>query len=105
MENMKTFKMKFQSANLLEAEVGTNTPQGGDAGHGGKTIFTIRNPHLNTSMEVEVQDDKNKKTLIETPKEVTIRLFGDTEANTFIEALKFALYILKTQNSGRAAIE
>jgi hypothetical protein len=40
--SVKTFRKEISSANILSVETGTNTPCGGDAGHGGITIFKLK---------------------------------------------------------------
>ena len=88
---IKTYKKTFSSANILSIEVGTNTPCGGDAGHGGVTVFKLRNEG-GTAWELRCNGIKK-----EDPEEITIELYGDTEADTFIQALEYALSILKSQ--------
>lgn len=101
-EKVKTFKKEIWEANVLSVEVGTNTPMGGDAGHGGITIFTLTNKAA-TSWLIDVFAGRRKEEgnaiTIENPDQISIKLFGDTEAKTFMEALKFALHILKVQRS------
>ena len=98
-----TLRKQFLSCNILECEVGTNTPQGGDAGHGGRTIFTLRDLG-STGWELEVKDRNGKEFEIE-PEEITIKLFGDTEAYTFIDALKFAYKTLAFQQESEVIKE
>lgn len=81
---VKTAK-RIQNANVISAQVGTNTPMRGDAGHEGHTIFELKNL-ASTSWQITI-DNKNP---IE-PNRIKLELFGDTEANTFIEAIDFAL--------------
>jgi len=89
----KTYTREFSSANILSIEVGTNTPCGGDAGHGGVTILKLRD-ETNTCWNLKCDDHETDQ-----PKEITIELRGDTEAETFIKALEFAVSVLKAQRS------
>lgn len=68
----------FTSANVIKVAVGTNTPRGGDTGHGGITVFEFRDLS-GTDWEIRPQDDG-----------FVIILRGDTEAETFASALRFA---------------
>jgi hypothetical protein len=96
MSEVKTFKKKFSSANILEVEVGTNTPHGGDAGHGGVTVFKLTD-HAATAWEIKVVDKNGKTTKIEQPQQIELSFFGDTEADTFTDSLKYAIHILSVQ--------
>jgi len=82
---------EFWSCNAFEVIVGTNTPCGGDAGHGGKTLFRLRNL-VGTCWDISV-DGKE----VAEPDELTIVLAGDTEAQTFADSLVFAGRTLKKQ--------
>lgn len=81
----------FESLNCITVYAGTNCPAGGDSGYGGRTILGITNDAatdlrvgLNGTSPVEVNS-------------VEIVLGGDTECETFIQALEHALQVLKTQ--------
>jgi len=89
-KGVKTSKKTFTSANILTVEVGTNTPMGGDAGHGGKTIFRIVNEGA-TAWTLKLKDQYGNDHEVEDVNEVTIELYGDTEADTFVNALLFAV--------------
>jgi hypothetical protein len=82
---------EFWSCNAFEVIVGTNTPCGGDAGHGGRTLFRLRNL-VGTCWDISV-DGKE----VTEPDELTIVLAGDTEAETFADSLIFAGRTLKKQ--------
>jgi len=75
---MREDSKEFTSCNILLAKVATNCPKGGDAGHGGKTIFELEN-QAGTTWEIE-----------KTEEGLRIKLFGDTEAETFADALAWA---------------
>ena len=39
---MELVEYTATSANILTVRVGTNCPQGGDSGHGGKTVLSLQ---------------------------------------------------------------
>jgi hypothetical protein len=84
-------KKEFCSANIIEMETGTNCPCGGDSGNGGWTVFRLKD-HRGTDLEVAVNGNPPKKV-----NSVEIILCGDSECETFIDALQFALKALKYQ--------
>lgn len=75
------------SANLLRVRVKTNCPQGGDAGHGGRTTLELKDEG-GTAMWVNGQEADR----------VSIMLGGDSEYHTLIECLEFAVRSLKEQH-------
>ena len=79
----------FTNANLLSVEVGTNCPQGGDSGHGGRTILRLRDDG-GTAWSARVDEST-----FESPREIEIVLGGDCEAYTFLQALEFAVKSLR----------
>jgi len=83
----------FTSCNIFEVKVGTNCPMGGDAGHGGKTLFKVINA-AGTSWVIAMKKGEERY-IISDPEELTIALFGDTEAETFSQALEFVGRYLK----------
>ena len=80
---------EFLGANILAVSVETNTPKGGDGGHGGLTIVSFKDL-AGTGWDLFVDDKK-----IEQPHEITIHLYGDSEAQTIADALIFAGETLK----------
>src|SRR5690606_33809485 len=94
--DVKTVSKEFVSFNILEATVGTNTPKGGDGGHGGRTVFRLKD-HASTAWQLNVLHDFGEKTVIEQPSSIEIVLSGDAEAETFIDALEFAAQELRKQ--------
>ena len=76
------------NANIIRVAVGTNGFKGGDTGHGSRTVFEIEDL-ASTDMQVDVEKDGAL---------VRLRFGGDTELETFIEALEFALETLKEQS-------
>jgi hypothetical protein len=82
---------RFVSANLIEATVGTNCPQGGDSGHGGLTVLVLRDA-AGTDIECRLlPNDRDGNGGVE------ITLGGDTECETFADALIWAGEVLKAQ--------
>lgn len=88
-KQLKPEKKLCCDVNCLVVEVGTNTPKGGDAGHGGRTLFELTDKSM-TAWEVTVDGKR-----IRQPNTIKIELFGDSEALSFIEALEFAYHTLK----------
>ena len=85
---IETQKKEITSCNILGVEVGTNDCQGGDAGHGIRTFFKL-NDLCGTVWEIKhLIDDDNCEG-------VQIELQGDSELGTFVDALKFAVEVLK----------
>jgi hypothetical protein len=87
MEEVKMSKKEIQSANCLAVEVGTNTPKGGDSGI---TILQLED-NGGTTWTLKCKDVNGKETKIENPKQITIELYGGSEAVTFLECLEFAV--------------
>jgi hypothetical protein len=87
-----TWKAELLNANILEVEVGTTGYCGGDTGHGGRVYFSIRDLG-STDINVKVISNSYRDT-----EGVVIELGGDTELSTFIEALEFAVKVLKEQS-------
>lgn len=84
-------KKEFVSANILSVAVGSNCPQGGDTGHGGRTYLAIEN-EASTDMRVIVDGQE-----FEHADKIELIFGGDTEHATFIDALEFALAHLKKE--------
>jgi len=97
-------RLKIPSANILEIEVGTNGRQGGDSGHGGRTYLRLTNEGA-TAWKVIVTDETGRGQHTEGPRDIEIILGGDTELDTFIEGLKFAVDTLEQLRSGQQAEE
>jgi hypothetical protein len=76
---------EITGANMLRVKVGTTGYKGGDGGHGGVTYFELRDEG-NTAIEAAVEKEGTA---------VKIILRGDSELDTFIEALEFAASTLK----------
>lgn len=104
---------KINGANIIKVRVGTNGIQGGDSGHGSRTHFSIEN-HSGTCMAVSCQSNPgsdgrvtigdmvvsglNGMSVAEVEAEYfEVEFAGDSELDTFIEALEFAVATLKEQ--------
>jgi hypothetical protein len=88
-----TWVAELVNANIIEIEVGTTGYCGGDTGHGGRTYLRIKDL---ASTDICANVIKNK---FGDTEEVSIELGGDTELYTIIEALEFALKVLKEKSS------
>lgn len=86
----------FQNANILSITVGTNCPNGGDSGHGGRTLFRLTND-ASTDMSARVNGGQ-----LQSVESVEIVLGGDTECETFIQALEYATSVLRAQTQAKA---
>lgn len=84
-KTITTFQQEIVHANILEVEVGTNGPHGGDTGNGGRSYFRLTDLG-GTDMTVSTNERGDS---------VEIELGGDAELYTFIQALEFAVKILK----------
>jgi len=82
---------EFPAANVLQVEAGTNCPQGGDSGHGGRTLFRLTDQG---GTDIRVKVDGNPIKIYDS---IEIVLGGDCEHFTFVEALEFALKTYKVQ--------
>lgn len=85
--SLETHTKDFVSANILQIEVGTTGHCGGDSGHGARTYFRLTDLS-STDIDISVSDDR---------KSVEIVLGGDTEIDTFLGSLKYAVEVLQTQ--------
>ena len=87
-EEMTVFATTFYGAAALEVAAGTNCPQGGDGGHGGRTLVEFRDLG-STDIKASPPDDGNAG--------VRIELGGDSECEVMSQALAFAAAILRHQ--------
>ena len=90
---VRMFSHSVDCLNWLTVDVGTNCPQGGDWGHGGRTVLRIINEHQ-TNIQVGVDRGPLKPV-----DQIEIVLGGDSEASTFLEGLEFAVRVLRDQLS------
>ena len=87
---------EFLICNALKISIGTNTPKGGNISHGGITLFTLVN-EFGTDWNTEVTKRNGVIRSIEDPTEIAIILYGDSEAETFLKCLKYAVEVLEKQ--------
>ena len=85
----KTKKREFISCNSFLAEAGTTGYKGGDSGHGARTFFSIKDTCCSDIYTNIVE--------AECGTGFEVRINGDTELDTVIEALKFIVQVLEEQ--------
>ena len=90
-QGVKLERKQIVSACIMRVEVGTNTPRGGDAGHGGRTILDIV-MESDASLDVTVGDQTFHDTW-----RATLVFGGDAEAICIAQALRFAADVLDRQ--------
>ncbi len=96
MPQVDVYQREITSANILCVEVGTNCPRGGDSGHGGRTVLRLFD-YAGTAMAASINDSAQLEA-----KKIEIVCGGDCEHQTLIEALEFALRVLRGQTQGLA---
>ena len=101
MAKINVYDHKIETTNIMVVEAGTNCPQGGDKGHGGRTLIRFQDLS-NTAISGRINDSA----LVPAQK-IEIILGGDAENETMIEALEFAAKVLrgKTQRLSVARVE
>ena len=85
---------QFEEACIIKVKAGTTCPAGGDSGHGGRTVFGLENEG-STDLQVRINGGPISKV-----ESVEIVLGGDAEASVLVDALEFALQVLKSQQKG-----
>lgn len=80
-----TKQIEITNANILSVTVGSTGYMGGDTGHGGRTYFAIKD-EASTDLRLRVNNGHWQEV-----ESIEIALGGDTELETFTEALKFGL--------------
>lgn len=83
-----TVELEVTNANIMALEVGTTGFKGGDAGHGGRTFIAFKDLG-GTSMNANVKQDRFGC------EEIEIEFGGDSELQTLIDSLEFAVKVLK----------
>jgi len=91
---------EFQCCNILEATADTNVPQGGDAGHGGETVLRLTDV-AGTAWGIYADG----KQVADEPKEAILAFYGDSEGETFADALIWAGQTLKAKIAENVARE
>ena len=82
-EELNARAKSIVSANIIKVTVGTTGYCGGDTGHGGKTFFSIVDQG-GTDWDIKINENGFE-----------FILGGDTELETFLEALKFSVKTLE----------
>ena len=93
---IETYYKLIGGINQLGVETGTNAPKGGDSGAGGRTFIQI-SEQGGTAWDISVVDEHGEEHTFSSPGAVSITLGGDSELETSIRALEFALAALKKQ--------
>lgn len=92
---VETQQIEIPGFNIIEVEVGTTGDCGGDTGHGGRTYLRIEDLS-STDIETNILLDKSGYEV-----GFEVKLGGDSELCTLIQALEFALEVLKEQSEKR----
>jgi hypothetical protein len=87
----------FGSVNILTVTVGTNCPAQGDGAQEGRTLLRLRNDEA-TNISVRVNGGRLQGQV----ESIEIVLGGDAECETFIQALEFALKVLRAQTEAKS---
>lgn len=96
--NIETYKFTVTGANVISIQVGTTGEQGGDTGHGGRTYLKIEDDASSDMMARTVVKDEYEESDGFIPiSSLELRLGGNSELYTLIEALEFAVKVLKSQ--------
>lgn len=93
---IRTYRKEFQGANCLVANVGSNCPQGGDSGHGGRTVMSFEDMG-GSVLDVTVLDENGNEQKVVQASKVTLVFGGDSEHETAIRALEFMLGVLRKE--------
>ncbi len=93
-KSVQTLRKCLWDACGFEVEVGTNTPRGGDTGHGGVTVLVLRDLG-GTDWKAKVSGEGS---VAGSPKELRIEFYGDAEAGNLVKALQFAIRVLELQS-------
>lgn len=101
---IKTYGQEITSCNIIGVEVGTTGLMGGDTGHGGRTYFKI-DDHASTDMRCHVKgysvkEGKYLDVEINDTSLVELIFGGDTELDTFCEALRIGYEVLNRESLG-----
>lgn len=94
---MKQASKEIMNFNILKVKVESTGLRGGDSGHGGRTVFRLEDD-ASTCWNLRYEESFPGMTEIrhvEQPSAVEIELQGDSELETFIQALEFAVEELK----------
>ncbi|KXY78711.1 hypothetical protein BAQ45_17820 [Bacillus pacificus] len=91
---MKKIEKEIMGFNILNVKIESTGLRGGDSGHGGRTVFRLED-HASTSWNLKYEENLSGVTNVEQPQAIEIELLGDSELETFVKALEFAVEELK----------
>lgn len=98
--DVDTYKTEIGDINILEVEAGTTGYCGGDTGHGGRTYFRVSDL-ASTDMRCRIYSG-GKQYELGHVSEIEIMFGGDSEMDTFCEALRFGVEVIGEHASGSA---
>lgn len=93
-EKFTTYATSISGCNSIRVEVGTNGLKGGDHGHGSRTYFRIEDEYGTAIYAAPVKAGEETVGF-------EVRLGGDSELLTVIEALKFIVEALEDGVNGK----
>ena len=94
---VETFKKECVSYNIIDVEFGTTGPLNNNAGKGSRTYFSLRDAACTNIMaKIDVGEGIYE---FDSFDKIEIILERDSEIETFIEALEFAVETLKRQSA------
>lgn len=102
---LEVFEKEITSCNVIKVSVGTTGIKGGDSGHGGRTLLVLEDLGC-TDMRCKVSGYektfgcKKTESEYEEAERIEIVFGGDSELDTFFDALKFALNVLGEHTAG-----
>src|SRR5438105_3220440 len=88
-----TADAEFAYANVLRVEVGSNCPQGGDTGHGGRTYLSLQD-RGGTDWRLRVTTHGGQVVEIDDAARIELIAGGDSERDTLFDAMRFAISTL-----------
>ena len=92
-KSIETYKTCLEDFNIIEVEAGTTGHMGGDPGHGGRTYFRIEDL-ASTDMRCRVRSYDGTYEFDDI-EQIELVFGGDSELDTFREALRIGYEVLK----------
>lgn len=93
-EKFNTYTTSISGCNIIRVEAGTNGLRGGDHGHGSRTFFRVEDAGGTAIYAAPVKDGDETVGF-------EVRLGGDSELYTIIDALKFIVATLEDGIKGK----
>lgn len=84
-----TLSETFQVFNTLTVEAGTNGYRGGDSGYGGRTVLILKDDG-GSDLRCSINGQQTQAV-----EKIEIVLGGDSELQTFLDGLRFAVKALE----------